>query len=476
MSAEIVNVIRSCTRDLSNAASWHTLSPRKARARTVAGAAQIEWPGREPRNRPQSIRAKHHVSSPGPAARLHYRWIGVQAARRSGAVCCAALRRPGCAGRPYVGLTRHRSRAHSSLKMNTERLKDLRSEVDRINRELLGLLSARAMVVSEIGQLQSELQLHLYDPGREAEMLAYLAAENPGPFSSETICHLFKEVFKASLDLKERQTAARCLYSRHVKPQNTKVVAGPVTFGTAPLLIAGPCSIESAEQITDTARFLSSRGVRVLRGGAYKPRTSPYGFQGLGVPALRIGRAAADAHLMAFVTEVVDTRDVAVVAESAHMLQVGARNAQNFALLREVGRTLRPVLLKRGLAQTVEEWLNAAEYILAQGNDQVVLCERGIRTFERWTRNTLDLSAAVLAKHATHLPVVVDVSHAAGRRDLLAPLARAALAAGVDGVMVEVHPNPMVALSDAEQQLDFAEFDSFLEAIRTFLPDTAPAR
>jgi 3-deoxy-7-phosphoheptulonate synthase/chorismate mutase len=176
----------------------------------------------------------------------------------------------------------------------------------------------------------------LYDPGREADMLAYLAAENPGPFSSETICHLFKEIFKASLDLKERQTAARCLYSRHAKPQDTKVVAGPVTFGTAPLLIAGPCSIESAEQITDTARFLSSRGVRVLRGGAYKPRTSPYGFQGLGEPALRIGRAAADAHLMAFVTEVVDTRDVAVVAESAHMLQVGARNAQNFALLREV--------------------------------------------------------------------------------------------------------------------------------------------
>jgi 3-deoxy-7-phosphoheptulonate synthase/chorismate mutase len=360
--------------------------------------------------------------------------------------------------------------------MTAERLKELRSEVDRINRELLRLLSARAKVVSVIGEVQTELQLRSYDPGREAEMLAYLAAENPGPFSSETICHLFKEIFKASLDLKERQTAGRCLYSRQIRPQNTEVVAGPVTFGAAPLLIAGPCSIESAEQITDTARFLSSHGVRVLRGGAYKPRTSPYEFQGLGEPALRFGRAAADAHSMAFVTEVMDTRDVAVVAQSAHMLQVGARNAQNFALLREVGRTPCAVLLKRGFAQTVEEWLYAAEYILAQGNDQVVLCERGIRTFERWTRNTLDLSAAVLAKHATHLPVVVDVSHAAGRRDLLAPLARAALAAGVDGVMVEVHPNPGVALSDAEQQLDFAEFASFLAAIQAFLPGTVPAR
>lgn len=242
-----------------------------------------------------------------------------------------------------------------------------------------------------------------------------------------------------------------------------------VVFGEKPLLIAGPCSIESEEQIMATARFLAARGVRVLRGGAFKPRTSPYGFQGLGVEGLKLGRKAADAFGMVFVTEVMDTRDVEVVAEYADILQIGARNMQNFALLKEVGKARRPVLLKRGLSATMEEWFYAAEYILAQGNEQVILAERGIRTFERWTRNTLDLSAVALAKQETHLPVVVDVTHAAGRTDLLAPLARAALAVGADGVHVEVHPNPKVALSDNQQQMDFAQFDRFLEAIRDLL-------
>lgn len=242
-----------------------------------------------------------------------------------------------------------------------------------------------------------------------------------------------------------------------------------MVFGEKPLLIAGPCSIESEEQIMATARFLAARGVRVLRGGAFKPRTSPYGFQGLGVEGLKLGRKAADAFGMVFVTEVMDTRDVEVVAEYADILQIGARNMQNFALLKEVGKARRPVLLKRGLSATMEEWFYAAEYILAQGNEQVILAERGIRTFERWTRNTLDLSAVALAKQETHLPVVVDVTHAAGRTDLLAPLARAALAVGADGVHVEVHPNPKVALSDNQQQMDFAQFDRFLEAIRDLL-------
>jgi 3-deoxy-7-phosphoheptulonate synthase/chorismate mutase len=177
---------------------------------------------------------------------------------------------------------------------------------------------------------------------------------------------------------------------------------------------------------------------------------------------------------MVFVTEVMDTRDVEVVAEYADILQIGARNMQNFALLKEVGKAGRPVLLKRGLAATMEEWFYAAEYILSQGNGQVILAERGIRTFERWTRNTLDLSAVALAKQETHLPVVVDVTHAAGRTDLLAPLARAALAVGADGVHVEVHPNPKVALSDNQQQMDFAQFERFLEAIQDLLKAPAP--
>ncbi|GAA5336090.1 MULTISPECIES: bifunctional 3-deoxy-7-phosphoheptulonate synthase/chorismate mutase [Thermus] len=352
-----------------------------------------------------------------------------------------------------------------------ERILALRKEVDRVNRELLRLLSERGRLVQEIGRIQTELGLPHYDPKREEEMLAYLTAENPGPFPNETIRKLFKEIFQASLDLEERQDQKKFLYSKKHKPEPTRVRVKGVVFGERPLLIAGPCSIESEEQMMETARFLAGRGVRVLRGGAFKPRTSPYGFQGLGLEGLKLGRKAADAFGMVFVTEVMDTRDVELVAEYADILQVGARNMQNFALLKEVGRAGKPVLLKRGLSATMEEWFYAAEYILSQGNEQVILAERGIRTFERWTRNTLDLSAVALAKQETHLPVVVDVTHAAGRTDLLAPLARAALAVGADGVHVEVHPNPKVALSDNQQQMDFAQFDRFLEAIRDLLPE-----
>jgi 3-deoxy-7-phosphoheptulonate synthase/chorismate mutase len=350
-----------------------------------------------------------------------------------------------------------------------ERILALRKEVDRVNRELLRLLSERGRLVQEIGRIQTELGLPHYDPKREEEMLAYLTAENPGPFPNETIRKLFKEIFQASLDLEERQDQKKFLYSRKHRAEPTRVRVRDVVFGEEPLLIAGPCSIESREQMMETARFLASRGVRVLRGGAFKPRTSPYGFQGLGVEGLRLGRQAADAFGLVFVTEVMDTRDVEVVAEYADILQVGARNMQNFALLKGVGRAGKPVLLKRGLSATVEEWFYAAEYILTQGNEAVILAERGIRTFERWTRNTLDLSAVALAKQETHLPVVVDVTHAAGRTDLLVPLARAALAAGADGVHVEVHPNPKVALSDNQQQMDFAQFEAFLQAVSPFL-------
>lgn len=350
-----------------------------------------------------------------------------------------------------------------------ERIQALRKEVDQINRELLRLLSERGRLVQAIGRIQTELGLPHYDPKREEEMLAYLTRENPGPFPDETVRRLFKEIFKASLDLEERQDQKKFLYSRKVKPEDTRVRVKGVVFGERPLLIAGPCSVESEAQMMETARFLSEQGVKVLRGGAFKPRTSPYGFQGLGVEGLKLGRKAADAFGMVFVTEVMDTRDVEVVAEYADILQVGARNMQNFALLKEVGQAGKPILLKRGLAATVEEWFYAAEYILTQGNGEVILAERGIRTYERWTRNTLDLSAVALAKQETHLPVIVDVTHAAGRTDLLAPLARAALAVGADGVHVEVHPNPKVALSDNQQQMDFAQFEAFLEAVSPFL-------
>jgi 3-deoxy-7-phosphoheptulonate synthase/chorismate mutase len=359
-------------------------------------------------------------------------------------------------------------------------IQDLRKQIDGINLEILQLLSRRASVVAQIGQRQTEQGSKHYDPAREEEMLRALEAANPGPFPSSTIKALFKEIFKASLDLEEKQDKRQLLFSRKAKAEDTKVVvedaATRVVFGESPVLIAGPCSIETWEQLDAAAAYVASKGVKILRGGAYKPRTSPYGFQGLGEEGLKLGQRAANKHNLLFVTEVMDTRDVGLVAEYADMLQVGTRNAQNFALLKEVARAGKPVLLKRGFSQTIEEWLLSAEYILSGGQENVVLCERGIRTYEKWTRNTLDISAVALAKQETHLPVIVDVTHAAGRRDLLIPLAKAALACGADGVHVEVHPNPKVALSDNEQQLDFAGFDAFMRELEPFMQHSLGSR
>ena len=294
-------------------------------------------------------------------------------------------------------------------------------------------------------------------------MLRTLVERNPGPYSHDTIKRLFKEIFKASLDLEERQDKEVLKTSRLTHPEGTIVRVGGIEIGNGePVVIAGPCGVESWEQMDAAAALLAELGVRVMRGGAFKPRTSPYAFQGLGEEGLKIARRAANKHGLLFCTEVLDTRDVELVAEYADVLQVGARNMANFALLRAVGRASRPVLLKRGLAASIEEWLYAAEYVLNEGNPNVILCERGTRTFEQWTRNTLDVSAIALAKLETHLPVIADVSHSAGRRDLALPLARAALAAGADGITVEMHPNPAVALSDNKQQLDFAQFAEFM--------------
>jgi 3-deoxy-7-phosphoheptulonate synthase len=219
------------------------------------------------------------------------------------------------------------------------------------------------------------------------------------------------------------------------------------------IIAAGPCAVESYEQVREAAIAVKEAGARMLRGGAFKPRTSPYSFQGLGVEGLKILRRVGDEVGLPVVSEVMDTRMVKTVSEYVDMLQIGARNAQNFDLLKEVGRSGKPALLKRGLGNTVEEWLEAAEYILLEGDSNVVLCERGIRTFERSTRFTLDLGAVVAVKKLTHLPVCVDPSHPAGRRDLVIPLALAAIAAGADMLLIEVHPRPWEALSDAEQQL-----------------------
>lgn len=213
---------------------------------------------------------------------------------------------------------------------------------------------------------------------------------------------------------------------------------------------------------------MKDQGLKLMRGGAFKPRTSPYDFQGLGVEGLQILRQVADEFDLAIISEILNPNDVEMALDYVDVIQVGARNMQNFDLLRAVGKVNKPVLLKRGLAATIDEFINAAEYIIAQGNDQIILCERGIRTYERATRNTLDISAVPILKKETHLPVVVDVTHSTGRRDLLLPTAKAALAIGADAVMAEVHPDPAVALSDSAQQMDIPEFHRFMEELKGF--------
>ena len=243
-------------------------------------------------------------------------------------------------------------------------------------------------------------------------------------------------------------------------------IEGTQVGGPEVVVMAGPCSVESPEQIQSTAAHVAACGATFLRGGAFKPRTSPYSFQGLGEEGLRYLRTAADQNGIAVVTEVTQVSKVDMVYSYADVFQVGARNMQNFDLLKEVGRSDKPVFLKRGLSATIEEWLMAAEYIMSQGNSQVILCERGIRTFTSYTRNTLDISAVPVIKKKSHLPVFVDPSHGTGIRGKVLPMARAAVAAGADGLIVEVHPNPGEALSDGPQSLHFDEFVSLMHQIR----------
>ncbi len=257
------------------------------------------------------------------------------------------------------------------------------------------------------------------------------------------------------------------LVSREAKEADTVVRAGSAVVGGGSFtVIAGPCSVENAEQMVCTARFAHKYGASILRGGAYKPRTSPYSFQGLGTEGLELLAQARRLTGLPVVTEVMDTADVDLVESYADILQVGARNVQNFCLLKRVGQARKPVLLKRGLMTTIKEFLMAAEYILAGGNDQVILCERGIRTFETATRNTLDLSAVCVLKEMTHLPVVVDPSHAVGNRRYVKPLARASLAVGADGIMVEMHCTPDKALCDGDQSLTPAEFKVLMSELK----------
>lgn len=275
---------------------------------------------------------------------------------------------------------------------------------------------------------------------------------------------LFEEVDKIV-----EVTESYKLANKKFHPNPSVVKVGNVEIGGETLVImSGPCAVESEEQVLETAKAIKAAGAQILRGGAYKPRTSPYSFQGLEEDGLKLMKAAGEETGLATVCEVTSLEAIEAAVKYVDMLQIGARNMQNFYLLKEAGKSGLPVLLKRGLSATITEWLNAAEYIMAEGNPSVVLCERGIRTFETATRNTLDLSAIPVLKEKSHLPVIVDPSHATGVRSYVGPLAKAAVAAGADGLMIETHPNPATALSDGPQSLTFPQFDSLCKELRPF--------
>ncbi|MBI2659650.1 3-deoxy-7-phosphoheptulonate synthase [Candidatus Woesearchaeota archaeon] len=257
------------------------------------------------------------------------------------------------------------------------------------------------------------------------------------------------------------------LVSRDFHPHNRIVAVNGVKIGGNDIVVmAGPCSVESKEQIIETAKQVKKAGAKILRGGAFKPRTSPYSFQGLGEEGLKLLKKAKEETGMPIITEVMDTRNVPLVCRYADILQIGARNMQNYDLLKEVGKCSHPVLLKRGLSATINEWLMSAEYVMSEGNHDVILCERGIRTFENYTRNTLDLNAVPAVKELTHLPVIVDPSHGTGRYTLVNPMSRAAVAAGADGLLIEVHPNPEKSVSDADQTISTKKFAKLMDELR----------
>ncbi|CCB89070.1 3-deoxy-7-phosphoheptulonate synthase [Simkania negevensis] len=270
-----------------------------------------------------------------------------------------------------------------------------------------------------------------------------------------------------SIEKLTETTAPYKMASLAFKSEPTIIQVGDVLIGGSHVaLIAGPCAIESEEQLIEVAEKLKASGVKILRASAFKPRTSPYSWQGLGLEGLKMHKRAQAKHGLLIESEVMDPRDVAIAAEHVDILRIGARNMQNFDLLKEVGKTDKPVILKRGMSATIEEWLMSAEYIMAHGNTQVILCERGIRTFEQATRNTLDLSSVAILRTLTHLPVIVDPSHAAGRGDIIPALSKAAVAVGADGLLIEVHPRPKQSACDARQALSPEEFENLSEEVK----------
>ncbi|MGA8942607.1 MAG: bifunctional 3-deoxy-7-phosphoheptulonate synthase/chorismate mutase [Thermoactinomyces sp.] len=333
----------------------------------------------------------------------------------------------------------------------------LMDEIGKIDREISDLLSKRKKLVSQMDEAKQKREY-----------------ENKGLLHKEEIDKKINQgLLENRMNLPIHQDGKRektFLYSRKHQDQDTVInIKGQKIGNGDPHFIMGPCAVESLEQLRTVAGEMTKRGLKLLRGGAFKPRTSPYDFQGLGLEGLKILKKVAGEYGMAVITEIMSTDQIDETLQYIDVIQVGARNMHNFSLLKAVGKTDKPVLLKRGLSATIKEFKLAAEYILLEGNKNVILCERGIRTYETATRNTLDISAVPILKQETHLPVLVDITHSTGRKDLLIPAARAALAIGADGIMAEVHPNPQAALSDAKQQMNISEFHSFMDSMEKFL-------
>lgn len=344
-------------------------------------------------------------------------------------------------------------------------LLELQNQIDEINLKLLQLLNYRSELVGKIRQIKDVTNLEYFDPEREHQMLSMIMKGNKGPLPNELLKEIFVTIFQSTLKYmgisKEKELL---ITSPNNGFQNLQQMFDLST--NEPIIIAGPCAVENYEYLEEIASLLSKNNIKFLRGGTYKPRTSPYEFQGLREEGLKILSDVGRRHGLITITEVVDTRDVDIISEYIDILQIGARNMSNFELLKEVGRIDKPVLLKRGMSATIQEMMFAAEYIALQGNRKIIFCERGIRTYETKTRNTLDISGIPIIKKETNIPIIVDLSHSLGRKDIINPIAKAVLASGADGIMVEVHPYPELALSDSKQQLRPEEFIDLIENLK----------
>lgn len=345
-----------------------------------------------------------------------------------------------------------------------KKINELRDEIDNIDDKILELIKERMELSVKISEEKNSTGKKVLDREREINIIQKLFSNNTNSvISNEQLASIYLQIFKVSKKIQENKITQKYLVYKSEPTHKSIITVGQEVIGDEFKYILGPCSIETEDQVEQVASYLSSKGLKFIRGGAFKPRTSPYDFQGLKEEGLQILRKTADKHSLYVVSEMMSADQKDLFEKYVDIIQVGARNMQNYELLKVLGSINKPILLKRSFGATIEEFLLAAEYIVANGNSNVILCERGIRTFENSTRATLDLGGIAVLRNTTHLPIIVDVSHSAGRRDIINQLTKAVKGMKLDGVMIEVHPNPFIALSDANQQITIEELDLILE-------------